>query len=187
MSLIKVNKNENPYDVIGNYIEKHVPVIDDVIAVISINNKIYNELLLVEITTESNFIWQRDWWEGEKSIELVDFFFVSDACKRCDNNDLISRQQAIDALAEDMPQTYTPDGSHPADEGIFMAQEIYADCIQTLKELPTAQPEQKKGKWIDTGGYRAWYAREYKCSKCGDTMLGEANFCPNCGERKEMK
>ena len=58
------------------------------------------------------------------------------------NNDLISRQQAIDALAEDMPSAYTPDGSHPADEGIFMAQEIYADCIQTLKELPPAQPEQ---------------------------------------------
>ena len=56
-------------------------------------------------------------------------------------SDLISRQAAIDALAEDMPQTYTPDGSHPADEGIFMAQEIYADCIQTLKDLPSAQPE----------------------------------------------
>lgn len=40
-----------------------------------------------------------------------------------------------------MPQAYTPDGSHPADEGIFMAQEIYADCIQTLKDLPSAQPE----------------------------------------------
>lgn len=56
------------------------------------------------------------------------------------SNDLISRQAAIDALAEDMPQTYTPDGSHPADEGIFMAQEIYADCIQTLKDLPSVQP-----------------------------------------------
>jgi hypothetical protein len=53
---------------------------------------------------------------------------------------LISRAAAIEALAEDMPQPYTPDGSHPADEGIFMAQEIYADCIQTLKELPSAQP-----------------------------------------------
>lgn len=55
-------------------------------------------------------------------------------------DDVISRQQAIDALAEDMPSAYTPDGSHPADEGIFMAQEIYADCIQTLKELPSAEP-----------------------------------------------
>lgn len=55
--------------------------------------------------------------------------------------DTISRQAAIDRLAEDMPSAYTPDGSHPADDGIFMAQEIYADCIQTLKELPPAQPQ----------------------------------------------
>lgn len=141
--ILKVKQNENPYDVIGNYIEKHIPVIDDVIAVISIDGKIRNELLLVdgEIGSTNNLVWQIDWWEGEENVELVDFFFVSDACKKNNNNDLISRQAAIDALAEDMPSTYTPDGSHPADEGIFMAQEIYADCIQTLKELPSAQPE----------------------------------------------
>ena len=55
--------------------------------------------------------------------------------------DTISRQAAIDALAEQMPQPFTPDGSHPADEGIFMAQEIYADCIETLKLLPSAEPD----------------------------------------------
>ena len=55
--------------------------------------------------------------------------------------DTISRQQAIDALAEQMPQPYTPDGSHPADKGIFMAQEIYVECIQTLEDLPPAQLE----------------------------------------------
>ena len=63
--------------------------------------------------------------------------------------DCISRRAAINALAEDMPSAYTPDGSHPADEGIFMAQEIYADCIQALKDLPSAQPEPKRGKWIE--------------------------------------
>ena len=46
--------------------------------------------------------------------------------------DLIERQAAIDALAGQMPRSLTPDGSHPADEGIFMAQEIYADCIKTI-------------------------------------------------------
>ena len=56
-------------------------------------------------------------------------------------DDLISRKAAIDALANMMPHSYTPDGSHPADEGIFMVQEIFADCIQTLKELTPAQPE----------------------------------------------
>lgn len=61
------------------------------------------------------------------------------------NDDTISRQAAIKALADDMPQTYTPDGSHYADDDIFKAQEIYADCIHRLEELPSAQPEQR---WI---------------------------------------
>lgn len=175
MSLIKVNKNENPYDVIGNYIEKHVPVIDDVIAVISINNKIYNELLLVEITTESNFIWQRDWWEGEKSVELVDFFFVSNACKRCDNNDLISRQAAINeanAWLLDCLKVNKQDRS--------------CGLIRRLEDLPSAEP--KRGKWIRDGHH-------IRCDQCGMYMCdtdreGDKipnNFCPNCGMKMEEK
>ena len=55
--------------------------------------------------------------------------------------DLIDRQAAIDAFAEQMPTPYTPDGSHPADEQIFQVQEVYVDCITTIKSLPTIQPE----------------------------------------------
>ena len=55
-------------------------------------------------------------------------------------NDLISRQAAIVALARMMPRSYTPDGSHPADEEIFRAQEVFADCIEALEILPSAQP-----------------------------------------------
>lgn len=54
--------------------------------------------------------------------------------------DCISRQAAIDALARMMPRSYTPDGSHPADEEIFRAQEIFADCIEALEILTPAQP-----------------------------------------------
>ena len=54
--------------------------------------------------------------------------------------DCISRQAAIDALARMMPRSYTPDGSHPADEEIFRAQEVFADCIEALEILPSAQP-----------------------------------------------
>lgn len=93
--ILKVKQNENPYDIIGNYIEKHIPVIDDIIAVISIDGEIRNELLLVEISSTSNFVWQVDWWEGEEDIELIDFFFVSDACKKNNSNDLISRQAVL--------------------------------------------------------------------------------------------
>ena len=55
-------------------------------------------------------------------------------------SDCISRQAAIDAIAKMMPKSYTPDGSHPADEEIFRAQEIFADCIETIEILPSAQP-----------------------------------------------
>ena len=107
-------------------------------------------------------------------------------------DDLISRKAAINALAEDMPQPYTPDGSHPADEGIFMAQEIYADCIQTLKELPSAQPERKKGKWIERNPRNSPDCRLIECSECGnayivgynidyDDWIDGRNFCMKCG------
>ena len=59
-------------------------------------------------------------------------------------NDLISRQDAIDALARMMPRSYTPDGSHPADEEIFRAQEVFADCIEALEILPSAEPDTEK-------------------------------------------
>ena len=95
-------------------------------------------------------------------------------------DDLISRQQAIDALAEDMPSAYTPDGSHPADEGIFMAQEIYADCIQTLKELPSAQPEIIRCRECKfaSGDSRI-------CMKFDHSPIGELDFC-SFAERREV-
>ena len=57
------------------------------------------------------------------------------------DGDLIFRKAAIEALARMMPRSYTPDGSHPADEEIFRAQEVFADCIEALEILPSAQPE----------------------------------------------
>ena len=131
MSLIKVNKNENPYDVIGNYIEKHIPVIDNVIAVISIDGTIHNELLLVEITYNNNFVWLNDWWEGEENVELIDFFFVSEACKKYNNNDFISRQSAINALRKKQD-----DGK--GDINRFYNTIIYHD-IETIKQLSSIQ------------------------------------------------
>jgi hypothetical protein len=111
-------------------------------------------------------------------------------------SNLIDRQAAVDALAEDMPQTYTPDGSHPADEGIFMAQEIYADCIQTLRELPPAQPEIIRCKdckhWIpyDWMFSEVWQSKniadypedEIGCNYC-DMAMKANDFCSR-GERR---
>ena len=69
---------------------------------------------------------------------------VSISCTH--ENDQIYRKAAIEALARMMPRSYTPDGSHPADEEIFRAQEIFADCIEALEILPSAQPEKQHGR-----------------------------------------
>lgn len=143
--ILKVKQNENPYDIIGNYIEKHIPVIDDIIAVISIDGEIRNELLLVEISSTNNFVWQIDWWEGEENVELIDFFFVSDACKKNNNNDLISRQQVIDALGE-LP-TFTQDWS---DNTWMYTDDVY-DAIKQLSPIQSEIVRCKDCKYWNSG------------------------------------
>ena len=53
---------------------------------------------------------------------------------------------------------------------------------------PSAQPERKKGKWINrwSGDGSTWL--EEKCSECGIVFEDEPheyNFCPNCGARMD--
>lgn len=78
--MIKVEKGQDPYSVIGRYIRDHVSAIEDMIAVIEIDGKISNELFMVDMTVDGYFIWQSDWYEGEETVVLIDFFSVSDAC-----------------------------------------------------------------------------------------------------------
>lgn len=57
-----------------------------------------------------------------------------------------------------------------------------------LKNLPSAQPERKKGKWIENsepnqfGKNGPWY---WKCSNCGHIGISSFNFCPFCGARMD--
>ena len=178
MSLLKINKNENPYSIIGNYIENHISLIDNIIATISIDGIIHNELFLVEITYNNNFVWLNDWWEGEENIELIDFFFVSDACKKYNNNDFISRQLAIDALRTCYDtETITMDNG---DEYIN-----YGDAVGEIEQLPSAQP--KRGKWIDK--FEETRESLSYCNLCGYPVsyFYKTNFCPSCGAKMEVK
>lgn len=64
------------------------------------------------------------------------------------------------------------------------------DVWREIENAPTAEPERKKGKWIDTG-----WKTIYKCSECGNYLdlsgvnagRGDANFCPNCGAEMRGK
>ena len=81
-------------------------------------------------------------------------------------NDCISRQAAIDAFY-----------IQSDDDGWWTG--TAEDMENLLKALPSAQPEQRKGKWE----YSDDLEETLVCSACRyDTMDYEpSNFCPNCG------
>ena len=101
--------------------------------------------------------------------------------------DTISRQAAIDALdVLCQEHRYKIPGKR---ETYSQYNEAWQDALDRAEgvifNLPTAQPMRKKGRWIDTGSIEEWWAEEFKCSECGESMLGTANYCPNCGAKME--
>lgn len=94
-------------------------------------------------------------------------------------DDLISRQQAIDAVKEALNE-YDGDYDCRSRYGVIM------DSVENLKKLPSTQPERKTGHWI----YRkelSKYNDMWSCSECNekttDSIMGKPrhNFCPLCG------
>ena len=83
-------------------------------------------------------------------------------------NDLIERQAAIDAL-EQIYCHIELIKRRPVTKG---EQAMFLDMRGAIMEVPSAQPERKKGKWI-----------EERCSECGCYVYhGDVrNFCPDCG------
>ena len=77
--MLKVPYGQDPYSVIGKYIRDHITAIEDIIAVIKINEVETNQLFMVNMNEENYFIWENDWYEGEKDVALIDFFPVSEA------------------------------------------------------------------------------------------------------------
>ena len=104
--------------------------------------------------------------------------------------DLISRQEAIDAVMEYgaiwMEYTDAMDKGEIAQRALNNAK---STMIRILKELPSVQPEPKEGHRIlretPDGG------EQYECSECGvlwefndgSPEDNEAYFCPKCGAR----
>lgn len=77
--MLKVPYGSCPYSIIGKYIRDHITAIEDIIAVIKIDDITTNQLFMVDMNEENYFIWKNDWYEGEKDIALIDFFPVSEA------------------------------------------------------------------------------------------------------------
>ena len=86
-------------------------------------------------------------------------------------NDCISRQEAIDAIADYLSNTtYTS------------AISFLNTAALILARVPIAEP--KRGEWEVINEKE----EVYSCSECGFVAWGKAeisNYCPNCGARME--
>ena len=97
-------------------------------------------------------------------------------------NDLISRQAAIDAVKKNTFRLTFAEEQNCEGHVAWSAEAVYSDVMEgALLDLPSAQPEQKRGKWID-------YANSHcECSVCHTEWSYFQNevecfeFCPNCG------
>lgn len=89
-------------------------------------------------------------------------------------SDLIDREKAIEAISK-LPVKV---------DNLGYTWMIAIDVLKQIDDIPSEQPEQKKGKWIDTDNY---YQR-WKCSECGyHTRDAEPNYCPSCGAEMRSK
>jgi len=94
-------------------------------------------------------------------------------------DDLISRQMAIAAIQNlypGMPRVNVCDHLNKWRE----KNKEYIECEEIIKELPSIQSEQRKGKWIVTGTFDDFL----KCSCCGYKTPWNQDvfsFCPHCG------
>ena len=91
------------------------------------------------------------------------------------SNDLIRRSDAIEALSNVFADC------DPCDK-----EEALDISITTIKELPYAQPERKKGKWILHPEQKNIYGGKcVECSECGEKYIvqyiEDEKFCRNCG------
>jgi hypothetical protein len=101
--------------------------------------------------------------------------------------DMVSKQAAIDALDDGKMFMMSIINSLPEnvkdEEAKIRIETICAtiDIVkQTLRKLPSAQPEEASvilGTSKD--GVRLWY----KCSVCGEPANADDNYCCNCGRR----
>lgn len=82
------------------------------------------------------------------------------------NYDLISRRAVLDITWEE--PSYTD------------ALNVLTEVRDKVKELPSVNPQEKTGHWIDRDVYDA---DRWKCSECGRTEPYKENYCPKCGAK----
>lgn len=102
---------------------------------------------------------------------------IDKAISNFDFSDLISRQAVIDAVCR------FGCGNERNGKLMITMAEAKQSIVDLLEDLPSVQPEQKMGHWIDTGSGQ-------ECSLCREIQYGYDNFrrfCASCGAKMESE
>lgn len=107
-------------------------------------------------------------------------------------NDSINRQAAIEEIRTYIAKPNISDDESEIkgfNDGLELA-------ISVLSVLPSAQPEQKRGKWIESAELSEQVKGKKFCSNCGKAQYAieltdktiqikssASKFCPNCGAK----
>lgn len=106
-----------------------------------------------------------------------------------EHNDLISRNDAMNAIFCLMPTFMSTDGKPVYVEEIIAAQKICDDALRALREVPALDADPiVYAKWAHIGG------DEWCCSNCGEVTTTEGSWekpvykrCYECGARMDRK
>lgn len=101
----------------------------------------------------------------------------------------INRDATVNAIAAIMPSMSTPDGHGERDDLVLAAQEMCADIIREINNIPAADVApvvHARWEWITEDKYR--------CTNCGritrvDEYMGKPmyNGCPYCRAKMDLE
>ena len=100
--------------------------------------------------------------------------------------ELISKHAAIDVLEKEKPVPFVNKDGSIDPFGAGRQNQWYRDGIAIMR-VPSVPSERKKGKWIEDGIWTDMYTADeipvFKCSVCGNEVIGKSGFyyCPKCG------
>lgn len=106
-------------------------------------------------------------------------------------NDLICRQDAIDALKKIMFTIFFETGEYIGEDTREFSIMNAEKALDVIENLPSAEPKRKRHKWVDGILYHDFDESEWekvKCSGCENFVIKQIfynnnkyHFCPNCG------
>ena len=107
-------------------------------------------------------------------------------------SDLISRQNALDALKKIMFTHLFECGEYIGEDTRECSIVNAEKALDVIENLPSAEPErtakvvEHDASVTDTDGYK-YHRSEYLCGACKKKVLGGDDYCSHCGARLEWE